>query len=86
MNADIKTLLEFLANYGADTSGRSMEQPESHIASLLERFARGECSPAERDDVCRMLKLHPAWLRWLADRVKLSRKVTHETQADTVAV
>jgi hypothetical protein len=85
MNADFKTLLDFLSHYGAEASGRALPEPESHIASLLERFARGECTPAEREDVCQMLKLHPAWLRWLADRVKLARKAAQRAEGSVAS-
>jgi hypothetical protein len=74
MNTDLKILLEFLSHSSAEVSGRGVMEPENHVAVLLERFARGQCSEEERADVCRMLRLHPAWLRWLADRVKFSRR------------
>lgn len=41
----------------------------------LDRFARGESDEKERAEVCDMLRIHPAWLRWLADRVKFARPV-----------
>lgn len=74
MNQDFKILIEFLDQFGVEAAGRELPEPKTDTAVLLERFARGECSQEERAEVCRMLRLHPAWLRWLADRVKLARE------------
>ena len=74
MNQDFKILIEFLDQFGVEAAGRELPEPKTDPAVLLERFARGECSQDERAEVCRMLRLHPAWLRWLADRVKLARE------------
>jgi hypothetical protein len=74
VNTDIKILLEFLVRFGPEAAGRAeASTPQSEAAEKLERFARGQCSPEERAEVCEMLRLHPAWLRWLADRVKMAR-------------
>jgi hypothetical protein len=74
MNQDFRILIEFLDQFGIEAAGRELPEPKTETAVLLERFARGECSQEERAEVCRMLRLHPAWLRWLADRVKLARE------------
>ena len=74
MNTDIKTLLEFLDRFAPEASGRGEPPaPQGDVTVKLERFARGDCSPAERAEVCEMLRSHPEWLRWLAERVKLAR-------------
>jgi hypothetical protein len=73
MNSDFKILIEFLERFGPEVSGRELSQPQTEEAAKLERFARGDCNDAQRVEICEMLKLHPAWLRWLADRVKLAR-------------
>lgn len=78
MNKDFKILIEFLDQFGIEAAGRELPEPKTETAVLLERFARGECSQEERAEVCRMLRLHPAWLRWLADRVKLAREARPE--------
>ena len=78
MNTDFKTLVEFLERFGPEVAGRQLPEPKTETAALLERFSRGECDPTERSEACRMLQLHPAWLRWIADRVRLARL---ETQA-----
>jgi hypothetical protein len=78
MNTDLNILFEFLEQAGADVAGRESSEPEVHVVQLLERFSRGECDPLERADVCRMIRLHPDWLRWYASRVRLSREAEHD--------
>lgn len=76
MSDDFKTLIDFLERLGPEVSGRALMAPHSEAAAKLQRFAAGECDKEERAEVCEMLRLHPAWLRWLADRVKLARNST----------
>lgn len=73
MNSDFKTLIDFLDRLGPEVSGRILTEPHSAAAVQLERFARGDCDERERQEVCEMLQMHPAWIRWIADRVKLAR-------------
>jgi hypothetical protein len=73
VNNDFKILVDFLDGFGHEATGRHLPEPQTEAALNLERFARGECDEAERKEICEMLRLHPAWLRWLADRVKLAR-------------
>ena len=73
MNTDINTLVEFLQRFGPEVVGHETTDPKNGAAARLERFARGECDETERAEVCRLLRMHPLWLRWLADRVKLAR-------------
>jgi hypothetical protein len=61
---------------------RGFSEPEEHVAVLLLRFADGECSAEERAEVCRMLRLHPVWLRWLAEKVRDRRNVEQQGQPD----
>jgi len=70
---DFKTLIDFLDRLGPEASGRELRQPHAEAAAKLERFARGECKDPERREICEMLRSHPVWLRWLADRVRMSR-------------
>jgi hypothetical protein len=70
---DIKILLEFLDLFGPDATGREKPEPQADVASKLDRFAQGACDDDERAEVCELLRLHPAWLRWVADRVRLAR-------------
>jgi len=76
---DIKNLLDFLDAFGPEVMGRELPQPQMEMAKKLDRFAQGKCDEIERAEVCELLRLHPAWLHWLADRVKLAR--THRTMA-----
>ena len=73
MNNDFKTLINFLDRFGPEVSGKVLIAPQSEAAAKLQRFAAGACDKNERAEVCEMLRLHPAWLRWLADRVKMAR-------------
>ena len=79
MNNDFKTLIDFLDRMGPEVSGRSLSAPYPEALPRLDRFARGACDPAERREVCELLRLHPAWLRWLADRVKEARPARGST-------
>jgi hypothetical protein len=73
VNNDFKTLIDFLGRLGPEASGRDLRQPHTEAAAKLERFARGECNDPERREICEMLRSHPTWLRWLADRVRMGR-------------
>lgn len=73
VNNDFKTLIDFLDRLGPEVSGRSLSGPNSEAMVRLTCFARGECNEIERLEVCKLLKLHPMWIRWLADRVKAAR-------------
>jgi hypothetical protein len=81
MNSDFQTLVEFLGRCGPEVSGHQLPTLRTEEAARLARFARGECAPAERAEICRLLQMHPAWLRWVADRVKLARQVTRQDQS-----
>ena len=76
MSNDFKTLVDFLDRFGPEVSGKALMAPHSDAAAKLQRFATGACSKDERTEVCVMLRLHPAWLRWLADRVKMARSTS----------
>ena len=73
MNTDFKILIDFLDRFGPEATGRQLSEPNTDAAVQLTRFARGECTDTERAEICTMLQSHPAWVRWLADRVKLAR-------------
>ena len=80
MSNDFKTLIDFLERFGPEVSGRALMAPHSEAAARLQRFATGACSKEERTEVCEMLRLHPAWLRWLADRVKMARTISNSAR------
>lgn len=73
MSNDIRPLIDFLERLGPEVAGRQQMEPQSEAAAKLELFARGECTEAERAEVCDLLRTHPAWIRWLADRVRQIR-------------
>ena len=73
MNADLKILTDFLDRFGPEVTARQLPEPHPDAEAKLARFASGECNDTERTEVCDMLRVHPAWLRWLADRVKFAR-------------
>ncbi len=72
---DFKTLIEFLDRFDPEVSGRSQEQPHNEYTAKLLRFATGACEEEERKEVCQLLHIHPAWIRWVADRVRMARSV-----------
>jgi hypothetical protein len=72
-SADFQILLEFLGRCGPEVSGNHLGTPRTLEAEKLIRFAYGDCAEDERIEVCHLLRLNPAWIRWLADRVKLAR-------------
>jgi hypothetical protein len=73
MSKDFKTLIDFLDRFGPEVSGKALVAPQDEVAAKLQRFAAGECDKEERAEVCEMLRTHPSWLRWLADKVKTAR-------------
>jgi hypothetical protein len=73
MNNDFQVLVEFLSRCGPEATGHATSAPQTEEAAKLLRFAAGQCNETERHEICNLLRLHPAWLRWLADRVKLAR-------------
>ncbi len=75
MDNELSALFGFLDRFGPEVCGRAIPSPEGELAEKLIRFAKGECEPDERTEVCDLLRKNPAWLRWLADQVKLSRNV-----------
>jgi hypothetical protein len=75
MNNDFSLLLEFLERSGPEVSGCGPAGLEAEQVTKLERFIAGRCGPAERRELSEFLHMHPAWIRWIADRVKLAREL-----------
>jgi hypothetical protein len=73
MSKDFKTLIDFLDRFEPEVTGKALVAPEGEVASKLERFAAGQCEKEERAEVCAILRSNPTWLRWLAERVKMTR-------------
>ena len=74
MSNDFKTLIDFLDRFGPEVSGKATMAPHSDDVAKLQRFVAGACDKDERNEICELLRQHPAWLRWLADRVKMARE------------
>ena len=81
MSNDFHTLMEFLGRLGPEVTGHSASVPDPKNARRLERLITGMRRGPDREETCELLRLHPAWLRWLADRVKMAR--TLETRSDS---
>ena len=85
MNNDFQTLVEFLGRCGPEVTGHSASIPRTEEAAKLMRFASGQCDDGERAEICALLRLHPVWLRWLADRVKMARGVARSGSQEAAA-
>ena len=75
MNDDISPLLEFIERCGPEVQGRGLNGLEAEQVAMIERFIAGRCDDIERRELSEFLQLHPAWIRWIADRVKLAREL-----------
>jgi len=75
MNDDISPLLEFIERCGPDVHGHGLSGLEAEQVAMIERFIAGRCDEIERRELSEFLQLHPAWIRWIADRVKLAREL-----------
>ena len=79
VNNDFRTLIEFIDRFGPEVSGRTLIQPHHEITPVLVRFAKGGCVHSEIVEICEMLRMHPVWIRWVADRIKMARPSKAET-------
>jgi hypothetical protein len=77
MKSDISILFDFLEACGPEACGHNLVELRTEQSSLIERFIEGQCNDTERYELSRFLQLHPKWIRWIAERVKIAR----ETQA-----
>lgn len=84
MNDDISPLLEFLERCGPEVQGHGLTGLEAEQVAMIERFIAGRCDDAERRELSAFLQLHPAWIRWIADRVKLAREMSDESAENSV--
>jgi len=73
MNDEFSVLFEFLDRCGPEVQGHSQGILELQQAAKIERFISGSCDDTERRELAQFLQLHPAWIRWIADRVKMAR-------------
>jgi hypothetical protein len=75
MNDDISPLWEFLERFGPEVCGHALTGLEAEQIAMIERFIAGRCDDHERRELSEFLQVHPAWIRWIADRVKLAREL-----------
>ncbi len=75
MNNDFHTILEFLDRCGPEVSGHAASLLQTRDARRLQRLADGKCEETEVATLCEELRIHPAWIRWVADRVKMARNL-----------
>lgn len=83
MNDDISPLLEFLDRCGPEVQGHALTGLEAEQVAMIERFIAGRCDENERRELSAFLQLHPAWIRWIADRVKLAREMSEESAQES---
>lgn len=81
MNEDLSPLLEFLDRCGPEVCGHGLNGLEAEQVAMIERFIAGRCDDVERRELSEFLQLHPAWIRWIADRVKLAREMSEQAGA-----
>ncbi len=70
---DISLLIEFLDRSGPEVGGRGLIGLQVEQTAMIERFINGRCDDAERRELSRFLQLHPAWIRWIAERIRTGR-------------
>ena len=78
---DISLLMEFLDRNGPEVSGRGLIGLQVEQTAMIERFINGRCDDAERRELSRFLQLHPAWIRWIAERIRTGRDGSDPTLA-----
>lgn len=72
---DISLLIEFIERCGPDVKGHGLIGLRVEQTAMIERFIAGRCDDAERRELSRFLQLHPAWIRWIAERIKTGRDI-----------
>lgn len=75
MNDDISLLMDFLERNGPEVRGHGLTGLDAEQIAMIERFIDGRCDDAERRELSEFLQRHPAWIRWIADRVQMSREL-----------
>jgi hypothetical protein len=71
---DISLMLEFLKRCEPEVEGHGLNDLNAERRALIERFIAGQCNDVERRQLSEFLQLHPAWIRWIADRVQMARE------------
>ena len=70
---DISLMIEFFERCGPEVSGHGVIGLSLEQSVIIERFIAGRCDDAERRELSRFLQLNPAWIRWIAERIKTGR-------------
>lgn len=73
MTHDFTTLWNFLASGEVEVSGRGIQPPVGEMREKLERFMAGDCSDAEKEQICEQLRDNPECLKWMAERHKAQK-------------
>ena len=81
MSDDFSLLFQFLDRVGDEVQGRGDRSLDAEKTALIERFIAGGCSEKDRRELSEFLQLHPAWIRWIADRVQATRERTDDPSA-----
>jgi hypothetical protein len=83
MKDDISLLLEFLDRCGPEVHGCGPAGLRDEQFALIERFIAGRCDDIERRKLSEFLQMHPAWIRWIADRISLERDLEEDSTRST---
>ena len=83
MNDDFSPFFEFLDRCGPEVRGHGLNGLEAEQVAMIERFIAGRCDDVERRELSEFLQLHPAWIRWIADRVKLAREMSEQVGGES---
>ena len=84
MSDDISLMIEFFERCGPEVSGHSLIALPLEQSAMIERFIAGRCDDAERRELSRFLQKHPAWIRWIAERIKTGRELDDASAASGV--
>jgi hypothetical protein len=76
MSNDFSLLLDFWERTAPEVCGRGTMGLDAEQIVMIERFIAGNCNEQERRELSEFLQLHPAWIRWIADRVKMAREIS----------
>ncbi|PTY01401.1 hypothetical protein DB346_13110 [Verrucomicrobia bacterium LW23] len=82
MTHPFNILAEFLQRTEQEVAGREAAVLTAEMRDRLDRFSRGECTPAERQELCEQLKHSPLFVDHLASTVRRRRA---ESDAPDVA-
>jgi hypothetical protein len=82
MNEEFSVLLEFLDRCGPEVQGHALGVLNERQEAQIERFIAGVCNESERRELAQFLQLHPAWIRRIADRVKMARDLNDAVPAE----